>query len=359
MNTIAWIGFCQSMFASILMFTKKKSTLPDKVLSGWLLLLGIDFMMCGLDYEIFGLPMLSSSFLLFNPCLYLYINSLTRPQFRLRWIQLLHIMPFVFFEIYTYIIKEPFSLDTFFLHDKYYPFRLVFTAATILSWCTYMPLSLILVNKHRVNLKNEWSTIEKNENLSWVLALAVFYVVFCIFAVIITFIAYFKQLNPQTPQIYNYSTLLLLVFIMSFYGLRQKVPSKRILAEENILTPYKNSTLTEETKQLIEHKIRLFFEEEKAYLNPELNMNVLSEHLKIPKYQLTEVLNTNIGMNFFQFVNSYRVDAVKRMLTDIKNKFSIEAIGYECGFSSKSSFYTVFKSMTGKTPVSYRNAINR
>jgi len=358
MNTITWIGFCQSIFASILMFTKKESSLSDKVLSGWLLLLGIDFLICALDYEIFGLPLLSSSFLLFNPCLFLYINSLTRPQFKLRWIQLLHILPFLFFEIYTYSIKAPFSLDTFFLHDKYYLFRLVFASSIILSWCTYIPLSLILVNTHRVNLKNEWSTIEKNENLSWLLALAVFYAVFCIFAVIITFIAYFKQLNPQTPQIYNYSTLLLLVFIISFYGLRQKVPTKRILSDEIIPTPYKNSILSEDTKERIRKKIMVYFEEDKAYLNPDLNMNVLSDHLKIPKHQLTEVLNTNIGMNFFQFVNNYRVEAVKKMLTDPKNKFSIEAIGYDCGFSSKSSFYTVFKSMTGKTPVSYRNMIN-
>jgi AraC-like DNA-binding protein len=357
MNTIAWIGFSQSLFASILMFNKKESSLSDKVLSGWLSLLAIDFMICGLDYEIFGLPLLSSSFLLFNPCLYLYINSLTRPQFKLRWIQLFHLLPFVFFEIYTYIITEPFSLDTFFLHDEYYLFRLAFTLSTILSWCIYIPLSLILVNRHRMNLKNEWSNIEKNESLSWLLAFAVFYVVFCMFAVIITVIAYFNHLNPLTPHIYNYSTLLLLVYIMSFYGLRQQVPSKRILSDEEQQTPYKNSTLTEETKQLIQQKILIYFETGNGYLNPDLNMNVLSEHLKIPKYQITEVLNTKIGMNFFQFVNHYRVEAVKKMLTDSNNKFSIEAIGYECGFSSKSSFYTVFKSMTGRTPVSYRNTI--
>ena len=357
MNTIAWIGFSQSLFASILMFNKKESSLSDKVLSGWLSLLAIDFMICGLDYEIYGMPLLSSSFLLFNPCLFLYINSLTRPQFKLHWMQLFHLFPFVFFEIYTYIITEPFSLDTFFLHDKYYLFRLVFASSIILSWFIYIPLSLILVNKHRMNLKNEWSNIEKNESLSWLLAFAVFYVVFCMFAVIITVIAYFNHLNPLTPHIYNYSTLLLLVYIMSFYGLSQQVPSKRMLSMEELRKPYKNSTLSEETKQLIQKKILFYFEIGNGYLNPELNMNVLSEQLKIPKYQITEVLNTNIGMNFFQFVNHYRVEAVKKMLMDSNNKFSIEAIGYECGFSSKSSFYTVFKSMTGITPVTYRNAL--
>jgi AraC-like DNA-binding protein len=143
---------------------------------------------------------------------------------------------------------------------------------------------------------------------------------------------------------------------MSFYGLRQHEVSANFLIEEPLI-PYKNSNLSEETKEKIKKKIISYFEKEKAYLNSELNMNVLSESLKIQKYQITEVLNTDIGKNFFQFVNYYRVEAVKAMLSDTKNKFSIEAIGYECGFSSKSTFYTVFKSMTGETPVSYRNKI--
>ena len=70
-------------------------------------------------------------------------------------------------------------------------------------------------------------------------------------------------------------------------------------------------------------------------------MDYLSKQLKIPKYQIT-VLNTEIGKNF-QFVNSYRVDAVKEMLAAPQLKYSIEAIGYGCGFSSKSSFYGIQK----------------
>jgi AraC-like DNA-binding protein len=355
MSTIAWIGFCQSLFCAILMFTKKENTLSDRILSGWLSLLAIEFMICGLDYEIYGQPLLSGSFLLFNPCLFLYISSLTRSQFTLRWIQILHLLPFAFFEIVIYIIRQPFSLDTFFIHDHYFIFRLIFSISLLISWCVYIPLSLILVNRHRIYLKNEWSNIEENESLGWVLAFTVFYVVFCIFAVLITSIAYFKHLNPLTPHIYNYTTLLLLVYIMSFYGLRQKVTLKKTSSVEKILTPYKTSTLNIETKQYIQQRIIQYFEKEKGYLNPDLNMNVLSVQLKIPKYQITEVLNTTIGMSFFQIVNHYRVEEVKKMLSNPQNKFSIEAIGYDCGFTSKSSFYTVFKNMTGETPVSFRN----
>ena len=358
MSTIAWIGFCQGLFAAILMFTKKNSSLPDKILSGWLILLSVDFLSCALNYEIFNRPLLISSFLLFNPALYLYINSLTRQKFRLKWIQLLHLFPFVFFGTYTYVIKEPFLLDTFFVKDEYYLFRLIFGLANIVSWSVYNPLSLILVHKHRLHLQNELSNIEKNESLGWVLAVAIFYVVYCVFAFSISIATFFADFNPLTPHIYNYSTLLVLIYIMSFYGLRQKAVSKHLLIAEQPV-PYKNSNLSAEKKESIKQKIISYFEKEKAYLNPDLNMNVLSAALKIPKYQITEVLNTEIGNNFFQFVNYYRVEAVKKMLSDPKNKFSIEAIGYDCGFSSKSSFYTVFKNITGETPISYRNVINK
>ncbi|MDO9154276.1 MAG: AraC family transcriptional regulator, partial [Paludibacter sp.] len=232
---------------------------------------------------------------------------------------------------------------------------MIFGSATIISWCIYNPLSLVLVHKYRMHLKNEKSNIEANENLNWVLGVAVFYAVYCILAFLITVLVYVGNFNPITPHVYNYSMLLFLIFVLSFYGLRQEVVHTK-LPDEKQQIPYKNSTLTLENKMLIRKKIRSFIEENKAYLQPDLNMDLLSARLKTPKYQITEVLNTEIGMNFFQFVNSYRIKAVIEMLNDPKNKFSIEAIGYECGFTSKSSFYSVFKSITGKTPVKFRES---
>lgn len=356
MNTIAWIGFCQSLFAAILMFTKKDSNLPDKILSGWLTLMAIEFLTCGLDHEIFGTSLLSSSFLLFNPAMYIYIRSLTRPEFKLKWIHLLHLLPFLSFEIMAYIIQEPFSINNFFLIDKNFIFRMSFASANLISWSWYNPNSLRLVHKHRMHLRNEQSNIGTNENLGWVLSVGIFYFVYCALAFIITVIVFFVDSQPMLPHVYNYSVLLFMVFILSFYGLRQQQLPEKLLAEA-LIQPYHNSNLTDNNKELIKQKIIAYLENKKAYLNPELNMDLLATALKTPKYQLTEVLNTVIGKNFFQCVNAYRVEAVKIMLTDPKNKFSVEAIGYECGFSSKSSFYTVFKSLTGMTPIEYKQKI--
>jgi AraC-like DNA-binding protein len=114
--------------------------------------------------------------------------------------------------------------------------------------------------------------------------------------------------------------------------------------------------LSEEHIRIIKANLIDYFDKTEPYLNPDLSMDMLSKALGFPKHHITEVLNKEIGKNFFQFVNEHRVEAVKDMLSANKNYFSIEAIGYECGFNSKSSFFTIFKKATGQTPLQFKNS---
>jgi len=352
METLIWVGFSQSLFEAILMVAKKKNSISDKILSAWLFLLAIEFLTCALDYKIFGFPLLSSSFLLFNPALYLYIKSLTINNFRLKWFQLLHLLPFLLFEIYAYITREPISLITFFNADPKLTFRMLFALATIASWSVYNPLSIWMVLRHRRNLMNEFSSIDSSRSLAWIYFISIFYISYCFITFFIGLFGLIVPLDSHSPHVYNYSVLLALIYIIGFYGLRQKIIFRESGLPEK---SYKYSVLTEKRKAEIRDMIISYFEKSKPYLNPDLNMESLAEHLKIQKYQLTEVLNTDIGKNFFQFVNSYRIETVKQMLSDPGNKYSIEAIGYECGFNSKSAFFTVFRNMTGQTPLQFKN----
>jgi AraC-like DNA-binding protein len=356
METIAWVGFSQSLFSALLIMTKKERTVSDKLLSGWLCLLAVEFLTCALDYIIFGKPLLSSSFLLFNPAFYLYVSSLTNKNFHLKYIQLLHLLPFLFFEIGAYMIKETISVRSFLETDTTLGFRLAFGLATMLSWLVYNSLSLVTVLRHRRNLKNEFSTIENYISLGWLLFIIVFYNVYCVVSFVIGVTYIFQGSNLMLPHIFNYSALLFMVYAFGFYGLWQKPIYTKTNMEE---TPerYKHSVLGSRKKKEIKNKIIQYFEEARPYLQSNLSMDILSSELKVPKHQLTEVLSTQIGSNFYQFVNGYRIGAVKAMLSDENNKYSIEAIGYECGFNSKSTFFTVFKNLTGQTPQEYKNSL--
>lgn len=356
METIAWVGFSQSLFAALLIMTKKEQSVSDRLLSAWLCLLDIEFLTCALDYTIFGKPLLSSSFLLFNPACYLYISSLTNTNFRLKYIQLLHLLPFLFFEIGAYTIKETISVRSFLHADYTLGFRLAFGLANIISLVVYNSISLVRVTRHRRNLKNEFSTIENYISLGWLLFIIIFYNVYCVASFAIGGTHIFQGTNLMLPHIFNYSALLFMVYAFGFYGLWQKPIYIRHDVEE-IPGRYRHSVLGSRKKNEIKNKIIQYFDSARPYLQSELSMDILSAELKVPKHQLTEVLNTEIGSNFFQFVNGYRIEAVKTMLADKKNKYSIEAIGYECGFNSKSTFFTVFKNITGQTPQEYKNSL--
>jgi len=357
MEVIAWLGVSHGLFAAILMMAKRERSVSDQILTAWLCLLAFEFLSCAIDIRIFETPLLSSSFLLFNPAFYLYVKSLTDESFKLKYIQLLHLLPFIAFKITAYILQEPYSLKFFFDPDATIWFRYSFSAASIISWISYNTVSAIIVFRHRKKLRNEFSTLEYDTKLGWLLFVVVFYNLFCGIAVIIGINAVLFNIKIPITNIYIYSVMLLLVYILGFYGLMQK----RVLIKDDDAEQikYRRSVLTKNQKTVIKNKLLEHFKNERPYLDPELNMSMLSDYLKIPKYQLTEVLNVDIGKNFFRFVNEYRVEEVKKQLIEKKDIYSIEAIGYECGFSSKSSFFTVFKNITGYTPAGYVDVLKK
>jgi AraC-like DNA-binding protein len=360
MEIIVWIGFSIALFAGILAVTKKHLSVSDRLLSAWLFLLAIDYGNIGITFFLFNHTVIPSSFFLFNPAFYLYARSLTDERFKLKWIQLLHLVPYVFFELSSHYYTLSFDIDTFFISDSNLWIRILYAISFLASLLIYSIFCIVSVHKHRISLKNEFSSINQNQRLSWLLFIVILYIVYIL---IVTFLGFFGFVyhDFEASQVFNYSATLVLTFILGFYGIRQDeiYKNKSKNGEFNQKDErYKNSKLTTNRKEDIKTQILTYFKEKKPYINSELSMNLLSQELNIPKYQLTEVLNTVIGKNFFQFVNEYRVEAVKLKLSDTKNDiFSIEAIGYDCGFSSKSSFFSVFKNIAGQTPLQFKHEI--
>lgn len=357
METILWIGLSQSLFACLLIFTKKNKSASDQILSVWLFLLATFFLLCGIDSEIYQYPLLTNSFLLINPAFYLYVKSLIRKGFELKWKYVLHLIPFVLIQSIVYIQKTPFLINSIIDIGSNAIFSILFIFIAFASWLFYNTVSIRLVHKYKKTVKNEFSNIEQNNNLNWVLFILIFYILFCL--AVIYYWVYLFFVNGQLIILYHItnSILLVLVYILGFYGLRQ---SRIFIStnQENDTEKYKNSVLTTKNKNDIKESILNYFKSEKPYIDSEFTMDKLSQALNIPKHNLTEVLNTDLGNNFFSYVNTYRVDYVKKKLdSNDANLFSIESIGYDCGFSSKSSFFTVFKKFTGKTPLQYKNSI--
>jgi len=224
----------------------------------------------------------------------------------------------------------------------------------IASFLFYWFLSVRTIHRYRQKLKNEFSSIEANIKLGWLLFVLIFYIVYNLILIAAGFIEVFSGIETN----YLYFVLsfnLFLVFSFTFYGLRQQVlivPNEH----KHETGHYAASRLADEEKLAIKTRLLSYFEKHEPYLDGNLTVSDLADKLGIQRHKLTEVLNTELNMNFYRFVNTYRVEKVKKLLIDANNNnFSIEALGYDCGFNSKTTFFTVFKNMTGCTPAQYRN----
>jgi AraC-like DNA-binding protein len=121
------------------------------------------------------------------------------------------------------------------------------------------------------------------------------------------------------------------------------------------IAQYSASSLTTETKNELLKSLQQFMELKKPYLEPELNLQQLAEMLSVKPKALSQVINEVLQQNFFEFVNSYRIEEAKRLLTNpVDKKITILEVLYDAGFNSKSSFNTLFKKQTGLTPGEFK-----
>ena len=118
---------------------------------------------------------------------------------------------------------------------------------------------------------------------------------------------------------------------------------------------YEKSGLSPEKAEAYVASLRKIVEEEQLYTDSTLTLNQLAERLDISPHNLSEIINTRLGQNFFDFVNAYRLEAVKRDLADPqKAHFTILALALDAGFNSKTAFNGIFKKHTGMTPSDFR-----
>ena len=102
------------------------------------------------------------------------------------------------------------------------------------------------------------------------------------------------------------------------------------------------------------YKLKKYFEEEQPYLSNTLNINEVAVNLDIPAREVSFIINQHFNQRFTDFVNMYRIKYVNQKIkAGYLNKFTIESLSKEAGFSSKSTFNVAFKKVNQCTPSEY------
>jgi AraC-like DNA-binding protein len=215
-----------------------------------------------------------------------------------------------------------------------------------------IPMALQRVNHYQQFLLDHYSTTN-NKSLRWLRNfLVLVLVVVGIWAVSLfqCKMGYWEECEKSFFVVTMCLVILLFgvgYFVILHYSWFEIIPIKVDAAAPEQKLSTKTSRYHASLIELMQH--------EKLYQDIDLTLDKLASHLKISSGYLSQIINEKEGKNFFEFVNNYRVSAVKEKLLDRKYAhYSIMGIASESGFKSKSTFNAVFKKFTGQTPSAFK-----
>ncbi|MBB4118091.1 AraC-like DNA-binding protein [Mesonia hippocampi] len=164
----------------------------------------------------------------------------------------------------------------------------------------------------------------------------------------------------------NIITLGVILF-MTYNALKQKeiFPTNQKHREDIIAIENDDDDETDTTKRkiikdkelvLLKAKLNALMKAKHLYLDNDINLASLAEEMQITSHQLSYVINNGFNQNFYQFINTYRIEKAKELLLDKSSQnLTILGIAYESGFNSKTAFNTTFKKFTNLTPTEFKN----
>lgn len=143
--------------------------------------------------------------------------------------------------------------------------------------------------------------------------------------------------------------LYMVVFTLLY---RKKTSDLFILGQSK----YPNKKVSDQEANTLFARLEKIMTEKELYKNPDLKLNELSKETNISSHQLSQLLNDNLGKNFTTYVNEFRINEACKIMAS-SNRLTLESVGYEVGFNSKSTFFATFKKLTGTTPANHQQKI--
>ena len=163
--------------------------------------------------------------------------------------------------------------------------------------------------------------------------------------------------SKKLPLIYLWTFSSIFIYWLTYNGLyRFKLSNDQY--EIRAINKREKKKTIESVNSKSSHfkKLKFLIEKNKIHHNPSLSRDSVAETLEISNSYLSQIIKENTSINFSDYINSHRINDVKIMLKDPAfDKYSLLSIGLECGFNSKTSFYTNFKKETGLTPKEFKD----
>lgn len=234
--------------------------------------------------------------------------------------------------------------------------QLVFMAAHVMQTVAYIFIAHRFIKKKEEELRQYSSDVFVIKKLNWLNTFSSYFSVYLLLYLALVIVLSF--INSYQIQI-DYVMLLITAFSIYAIGftaigspeLFKAMPEQEFVREngQSEMAARNNQRYPE-----IREKLLLYMETNKPFLKSDLKISELADSLSVPYYQLSQTINDEFLVSFYDFVNKYRVEEAKKLLVEDGRNHKILAVAYEVGFNSKATFNRVFKKFTGLTPSGFK-----
>ncbi len=363
------------LFAAYLFTTRKKNNISNIFIAFYLITLGLNVSHGYVDYYLsptFDNIIIFIQMMIYAtaPALYLYIKSSISTNFKLKWSDAWHLLPFVIFNI---MIIPDFYLENLRENPTESEFHKIYIIILYIAIYIQSFAYLIAGFKFLKRLRNLYFENFSNTDISkyhYLYTLNSLVTIVFLLSSIKNLVMY----NIEGPII-DYASHIVLLAILIFFcwiifkGLRSpelfigfdvnRHTLKEMVEEEEVEpSNKKGQNISYETEirfNQMEEKVNKYMENNQPYLDASLSIYDLAQKIETPAKELSVYINHYLNKHFFDFINEYRINKAKQILKDPeKDEYTVLEILYDVGFNSKSSFNTAFKKYTGLTPTQFR-----
>lgn len=286
------------------------------------------------------------SFLLIGPVLLLYIKSVSTKDFKFRTKHLLHLLPFIMVLIFDLLNRKNFPLIP--ENQTFYLIYCIEISLILVQFLIYIIVSFIFARKlmlQNISWKSSKDNVDPYYIRNIVMIISVIWIIYAMYCIQ----TYFRFYAPtRVVEAIFYS-------LLSYWILYYELNGQRITSGNNFVTRYRSSVLSAEDSLRFKTMILDYITKNESHKDHNITLGKFAKNLSLTPHVVSQVINEQLSCNFNDFINSYRVDEAKKMLSDTGMKnITVASIAYDCGFNTLSAFNTAFKKFTGLTPSQFR-----
>ena len=304
------------------------------------------------DFGVFAFLFLSDEIpiALYGGLFFLYVRRVVAGS-NFRWRDALHILPFLFVLLRFgnfYLLPLQAKIDALknreaMKHILYFEWGTSLLIAIMLGYGLYTYFRFV-------------KYFQKDPDLRiWLRAISTTFILF-----VLSHVVYLSLVSLSLIKIEH--DYFITFFMVSFIGLvayfaftYSSIFNGKPINEVIPFVKYQRTGLSKEFSEELKTKLLHLMENKKPYLDSNIRLDNIAQMLDVSRHHASQIINEHFSMNFFDFINSYRIKEAERLLSSEETQhFSVTDIAFLSGFNNRISFYKAFKKIEGITPSEFR-----